>query len=107
MRAGMYFERNPGVHLSILVKNSFATDQAGRVKDVAGPARINLKHRAALNVNVVLAGFLLQTFGVLVWDFDCQFLNQLLSRFKNWRRMGDLRNDDEPYGQKRPRARDR
>src|SRR6266516_6421419 len=101
----MYFVGNPGVHLSILVKNSFVADQAGRIENMPGPTRIDLEHRAALNIDVMLAGFLLQTFGVLIWDFDGKFRQELVGCFKNRGRMGELGKHYEPHWQKRGSAR--
>src|SRR5438045_2964061 len=102
----MYFVWNPGVHLSIFVKETLWTNQASRIENMSRPFRINFQHRPALNIDVMLAGFLLQEFGVLIWDFDGEFLKQFLSRFKHRRRMSELGKHYEPHGQKRRGARD-
>src|SRR5882724_9267381 len=103
----MYFVRNPSVHLSIFVKQTLRTNQASRIENMSRPFRINFQHRPALNIDVMLAGFLLQEFGVLVWNFDGKLTKEFLSRFKHRRRMSELGKHYEPHGQKRRRARDR
>ena len=54
VRAGVDLVRNPRVDLAVLVEDPLGPDQAGRVEDDARPARIDLDHRAALDVDVVL-----------------------------------------------------
>ena len=71
----MNFVGNPRVHFPIFVEHAFRTNETRGVEDVTGPLRIDFEHRAALNVDVVFFGFLLESFRVLVWNRDGEFVD--------------------------------
>ena len=77
VRAAVHLVRNPGIHLPVLVQDALGPDEARRVEHDARPARILLEHRAALDVDVVLARFRRQPIGVLVRDRHGQLVEQL------------------------------
>ena len=82
-------------------------DQTGRVEHDAGPARIGFEHRAALNVDVVLARFGGKAIGVLVRDRHRELVEQLRDRREHRRGVRELWEHDEPHRQERRAAGDR
>jgi hypothetical protein len=44
MRTGMNLIGYPGIHLAILVKNAFGSDQDCGIENVSGPPRVEFEH---------------------------------------------------------------
>ena len=104
VRAGVDLVRNPRVHLAVLGEDAVRADQARRVEDDAGPARIGLEHRAALDVDVVLARLGREPIGVLVRDRHGELLEQLGDGREDRRGVRELGEHDEPHRQERRAA---
>ena len=104
--AGMNLVRYPGVNFSILIKNTGGTNQACCIEDVTGPFRIDFEHRAALDVDVVLFGFLLEPLRMLVGYLNRELVDQFRGCFEHRRRVCEFRKHDEAHGQKWRRSRD-
>src|SRR5882672_2849212 len=97
----MNFERNPGIDLTILVQNSFGSDQTRRIEDNTRPSGIDFQHRTALYVDVMFARLLFEPLGVLVWDLHGEFFAQLPNGRKDRRGMREFREYDKPDWQER------